>query len=247
MFTYAIDYNEEMADVKGAPTRRERIFSATKVELAQAARQLLVDGGPEEVTVRAVANQVGMTAPAIYRYYPSREALLEQVINDLYEELAEHLIAKRDAKKSASTGERLVVTSRAFRRWALDHKPEFGLLFGAPIPGVEVEKDDHDEAHGGAAFGRLWFELFVEIDRLGKAGTWGRPVSKKMQASIDNFTGGFGETVDPGSAMMYLYCWQSLYGAVCTEAFGHMSWAMDDGEELFEGLLARRLADLGLD
>lgn len=246
MLTNAINYSEAMADVKSAPTRRERIFNDTKAEIAAAARDLLVAGGQQAVTVRAVAGEVGMTAPALYRYYDSREALLEQVIVDLYDELAAYLVGHRDAEKSADTAKRLLATSRAFRRWALEHRPEFALLFGAPIPGVGKPKTDGEAVRGGRAFGRVWFELFVEIDRLGTVMSWDRPISRTMRASIDGFSELFGAPIAPRAAMMYLYCWQSIYGAVCTEAFGHLQWAFADGEELFEGVLARRLVDLGL-
>ena len=61
MFTFATNYSERMAHVNPPQTRRERIFGETQDELAAAARALLVDGGPEAVTIRAVAGRAGMT------------------------------------------------------------------------------------------------------------------------------------------------------------------------------------------
>ena len=37
--------------------------------------------------------------------------------------------------------------------------------------------------------------------------------------------------------MLFLVSWQSLYGFICTEAFGHLNFAIDDGSELFEDRL----------
>jgi AcrR family transcriptional regulator len=235
------------APVKTEPTRRERLFAATQAELSHAARELLVEGGTEAVTVRAVAERVGMTAPAIYRYFDSREALLARVCVDLYAELGQHLYAVRDSVPGESVADRLCRTARAFRLWALDHTPEFGLLFGAPIPGVVVDADEKHETMAGQSFALVWLELFGEIEREGTGMRWNRPVPKGVAAQIDNFTCGAGIEIDTTAAMLYVYCWQSLYGGVATEVFGHMKWAVDDAEEFFEGRLAELLVRLGLE
>lgn len=245
MFTFATNYSERMAHVNPPQTRRERIFGETQDELAAAARALLVDGGPEAVTIRAVAGRAGMTGPAIYRYFPSRESLLERVIRDLYEELAEHLVRARESKRRGSVRDRMLATSRAFRQWAFDHKAEFGLLFGAPIPGVTVEKDEHDET--GRAFGQLWLEMFAEIHASGRKLTWPHPVPKKLAKQVEGFVAEVGVDIPADAALLYLYCWQSLYGAVCTEVFGHLAWAITDGEDFFEGRLLELAALLHLD
>jgi len=233
--------------VKTESSRRERLFAATQAELSQAARELLVEGGPEAVTVRAVAERVGMTAPAIYRYFPSRESLLGRVCIDLYAELGEHLYAVRDSVAGEGVADRLRRTARAFRQWALDHTPEFGLLFGAPIPGVVVDAEEKHEAVAGQSFALVWLELFGEIEREGTGMRWNRRVPRRVAEQIDNFTGGAGIEIDTKAAMLYVYCWQSLYGAVATEVFGHMKWAVDDAEEFFEGRLAELLVRLGLE
>ena len=246
MFSVAINYSYLVAaPVKTQSTRRERLYAATQRELSQAARELVVEGGAEAVTVRAVAAKVGMSAPAIYRYFDSREALLERVIVDLYAELGAHLYEVRDSVPGSSVADRLTRTARAFRRWALDHQAEFGLLFGAPIPGVVVDPDGKHEA-GGAGFGTVWLELFAEIDSEGRGMRWNRPIPNRVRAQLDEFTCGLGLPIDANAAMLYVYCWQSLYGSVATEVFGHMKWAVDDAEELFEGRLAELLVLLGL-
>ncbi|MGW5241581.1 TetR/AcrR family transcriptional regulator [Monashia sp. NPDC004114] len=229
-----------------SPTRRERLFAATQAELSQAARELLVEGGPEAVTVRAVAERVGMTAPAIYRYFPSRELLLARVCVDLYAELGQHLYAVRDSTPGDSVAERLCRTARAFREWAIEHTPEFGLLFGAPIPGVVVDPEAKHEEIAGQSFALVWLELFAEIEDVGTGMRWNRPIPRSVAEQIDDFACGAGFDIDTRAAVLYVYCWQSLYGAVATEVFGHMKWAVDDASEFFEGRLAELLVRLGL-
>ena len=50
-------------------TRRERLRAETEREIRQAARALLVERGRDAVTLRAIARELGITAPALYRYY----------------------------------------------------------------------------------------------------------------------------------------------------------------------------------
>lgn len=231
--------------VKPVLNRRERVRETTRVELVAGARSLLVDDGLDAVTVREVARTLGMTAPAIYRYFPSREALLEEVIDALYDELADHIVAARESARSGNLADRFLLTSRSFRQWARDNRPEFGLLFGAPVPGVG--STGHAKSERGQRFAAVWLELFVEIDQGGGTATpWARPMSPALRAQIRAYVDSIGQPVAVETAMLYLYCWQNLYGFICTEVFGHLSWAVTDATEMFEDRLAEFRELLGL-
>jgi len=56
-----------------ALSRRDRLRAATVQEIKQTARRLLVSQGPDAVTLRAIAREMGMTAPGLYRYFSSHE------------------------------------------------------------------------------------------------------------------------------------------------------------------------------
>ncbi|MDQ1749305.1 MAG: hypothetical protein QOE71_361 [Pseudonocardiales bacterium] len=232
-----------MPDVNRVLSRRDRVRAATQSELTAAARELLVTGGTEAVTVRSIASALGMTAPAIYRYFDSREALLDALIDALYDELAAELIAVRDA--AGSLAGRFLETSRAFRRWALAHRAEFGLLFGAPIPGVgELGAAGEDR---GRRFGALWLELFIELAARDRdVVRWRRPIPERLRAQVTDYVESIGGVVDTDTALLFLACWERLYGAVCTEVFGHLAFALDDAEELFEDQLLDVAERLGI-
>jgi AcrR family transcriptional regulator len=230
------------------PTHRQRRRAATRDEIVEAARRLLVQSGLEQVTLRGIAGELGMTAPALYRYFDSREALLEALIDVLYDELADILLAVRDADAQAPLKAQFVTTSREFRRWALTHRPEFGLLFGAPLPGVPY-KDVATAPERGMRFGQVWLELFAKLSQQHpEVVPDGRRVDPQLRRQLRDYHELIGRAVPIGTLELFLSCWMRLYGAVATEAFGHLNFALSDGnaEALFEGLL-REMADrLGL-
>jgi AcrR family transcriptional regulator len=233
------------------PTRRERTRAATRAEILDAARRLLIEGGTERVTLRGIASELGMTAPALYRYFGSREALIGELCDHLYDELADVLVAARDKDLSVPLKQRFLVTSHSFRTWALDHRPEFGLLFGAPVPGVMIV-DAHvpvPNADRGQRFGEVWLELFVELWRHNPVKL---PPDREIDPRLREHLAGYWEQIGPilpiGAIVLYLSCWVQLYGAVATEAFGHLSFALAGGaaDAMFDGLMKELATKLGL-
>ena len=69
---------------------------------------MLVEQGVDGLALRAVAREMGMTAPALYRYFASREDLVENVVADLYDELTDVLETARDAADPATPGVQLL-------------------------------------------------------------------------------------------------------------------------------------------
>src|SRR3954451_1325723 len=108
-----------MAEPTEAPvSRRERARADTVREIKRTARTLLVAHGIEGLGLRAGAREMGITAPALYRYFASLEDLVEHVVADLYDELCDELELARDAARPATPGVQLVTISRRFRAWA---------------------------------------------------------------------------------------------------------------------------------
>src|ERR1051325_7581306 len=100
-------------------TRRERPRSGTEREIRQTARSLLVQQGREAVTLRAIARELGITAPALYRYYDSREDLLRQLCDDVCLDVAEALNADLADIPTEDTTAQVFAVCRRFRRWAV--------------------------------------------------------------------------------------------------------------------------------
>jgi AcrR family transcriptional regulator len=229
-----------------APSRRDRVRAATAGEIKQTARRILVAEGPEAVSLRAIAREMGMTAPALYRYFSSREDLVRHVCGDIFTEIATDVRAASARAAQEPGGDvtaKLIAACREFRHWALTHREEFGLLFGTPLPGLEaLHNDKIDEC--ALDFAGSWITLFLEL--------WQRhpfpvPADDQIEpgllSQLTRYTDGLGVDLPAGAALTFLRCWVHLYGMVSLEVFGHLRFALDDAAPMFEITLGE-LADL---
>ncbi|SCL30330.1 transcriptional regulator, TetR family [Micromonospora nigra] len=226
-----------------APTRRERLRTATVAEIKAGARKLLVAGGVEAVSLRAIARDMGMTAPAIYRYFPSLEALVAGVAGDLYDELRHRLEQARDEADDPVA--RLTAMARAFRAWSVAHPAEFGLIFGAPTPALEAfVAGCADADHPGARFGAVFVEPFLD---LWHRNPWPGPppelLRERLGDRLEPLRASHGE-IPIEVTYAFLAGWTRLYGLVAMEVFGQLSWALTDPGPLFDLELTTFLATL---
>ncbi|GAA3160218.1 TetR/AcrR family transcriptional regulator [Blastococcus jejuensis] len=237
-----------MAELSAEPvSRRDRLRADTLREIKQAARQVLVAQGVDGLALRAVAREMGMTAPALYRYFDSREDLVENVVADLYDELVSVLEAARDAVVPAEPGPQLLAVSRAFRAWATTHHAEFGLLFGSPAESVGIAT--HGEGEGPAQqaarrFGQVFGTLVAQIylDR-GFPIPADDEIEPALQEQLTTWCDTLPVPLPLGVMHVFLSCWIRLYGMVCMEVFGHLRFALEDPQPMFEAEL-RDLAGL---
>ncbi|MFC7490828.1 MULTISPECIES: TetR/AcrR family transcriptional regulator [unclassified Knoellia] len=121
-------------------TTRERLRAETLEEIKAAARaRLAVDGA--NLSLRAVARDVGLVSSAVYRYFPSRDALLTALIIDSYNDMGEAVEAAEAAQPREDLHARFVALAGAIRDWALSSPNEYALIFGSPVPGYAAPQD----------------------------------------------------------------------------------------------------------
>src|SRR5580704_6085824 len=242
-----------------APSRRDRVRAATTQEIIQTARKLLVQDGPEAMSLRAIAREMGMTAPALYRYFGSHEELLRHVVADIFTELAGYVRAGIHEAADASTpglyeadvmAIKLMAGCRAFRAWTLAHVPEFSMIFGSPLPGMEIvhEMREDPTVDCGYQFGQVFLDLFGDLYRR-------RPFSipaddeiePGLRAQLARYRELAHTELPLGALQTFLRCWVLLYGTVSLEAFGHMKFALDDASPMFELMLSDMAPMVGLE
>jgi AcrR family transcriptional regulator len=230
-------------------SRRDRVRADTVREIKQTARRVLVEQGEEGLALRAVAREMGMTAPGLYRYFASREDLVEHVVADLYTELADDLEAACGAADPHTPAQKLMAASRTFRRWAMGHRHEFGLLFGDPADDLIRDRTMHEgPAHEakqrfGAIFGALITELYLTRPFPVRAA---EEIEPELRDQLVDCAHVFPAELPIGVVEVFLSCWIRLYGMVCMEVFGHLQFALHDAEPMFEAELRRLGERLGV-
>lgn len=228
-------------------TRREVNRETNLVDIRQRARELLVAEGPAGVTLRPIARAIGVTAPALYRYYASREDLLLDLIADLYDELTTSMERARDAMSPEDLTGRFIAVTRAFRHWARTHPREFELVFATPVGDPGAPKDARLEDRG-QRFGGVFQGLFVE--------QWMHkpfPVAAddqldpRLRRQLSQWAADNDVPLPLGALEVFLTCWVRLYGMISLEVFGHLSFALTDVEPMFDSMLSELSQILGLD
>ncbi len=102
-------------------------------ELIDAASALLLAARPSAApSLRAIARECGVAPSAVYRHFPSQEALLMAVVEVHFAHLRAALDAVHDA--AAEPGSQLRAMARAYVGWAMAHPGAYQLLFERPDP-----------------------------------------------------------------------------------------------------------------
>ena len=245
------------------PTRRERQRQATFDEIVDVARQLLRDG--EDVSVRAVAQEMGLTPPALYRYVDSHAELMVRVARSIFEDVVAAMTTARDQQEPDDPAAQIVASAAAFRKWALTNRNEFQLVFAsatsaaieeaaAAQPVVITSLDGCLPEESGVKmfgaffseiFGRLWvkYQFPIPADSDLDADLLEVLRSEIKPAEVTDPLGG----PTPGMIWMFERSWSRLYGTVTLEVFGHVHPAFISTGALFGAAMLDIGRDLGID
>jgi AcrR family transcriptional regulator len=119
-------------------------MNETRERILAAARELFLAGGAEAVTMRSVAERVGVTATALYRHFEGKEALLQAVIHAGFEGFGSYLYR---ALEGASPLERLRLSGQRYLEFALEQPQMYRTIFMAPRPAdVDCEPEKPGQA-----------------------------------------------------------------------------------------------------
>ena len=193
---------------------RERYRQQIRAEVQGLAWAQIEQAGASALSLKAIAKQLGMTAPALYRYFASRDDLLTELILSAYRDLAEVV-------EAASTGPapaRLDAMATAFRAWALGNPHRYLLIYGTPVPGYAAPPEATELASRILA-----------------------PILDGFSAGLPHDVDPGG--LDPALRRSLAF-WTRLHGVLSLEVAGHFAGMPFDPARLYAEEVAAVLADL---
>jgi AcrR family transcriptional regulator len=114
----------------------------TADRIARVALAILEEVGPEAVSMRRVAQAVGITAMAIYHHFPSREALLNTVTDREFAKLLTHM---QSHPIRGNTEARLLAVMEGYVDYAFAQPRVFDFVFSKLRPGARQFPQDFRE------------------------------------------------------------------------------------------------------
>jgi AcrR family transcriptional regulator len=225
-------------------TRRQRLHAATRDEIKAIARRHIAEQGAASLSLRAIARELGVTPPALYRYFDGRDALLTALLIDAYGSLAGTLEAAVLAREPGEHAGRLVGLALAYRDWALAHPHDYALIFTTAVAGYR-----EPEAPIAEAAGRSLGLFVASIEAARQAGRLRAPAeyegaSPSLRQQFD--AAGAWHGYPPLALCLAIVLWTRLHGLVSLEIFQHLQPIIGDPERLYREEVSATFARLGL-
>jgi AcrR family transcriptional regulator len=191
-----------------------------RAEVKEHAWAQIATAGASALSLNAIARTMGLSGPALYRYFASRDELITDLVTDAYRQLADAFHAAVEANGSDPA-----VIAHAMRDWALTHPQRWFLIYGTPIPGYHAP--DTTTKIAGELMGLLLTAL---------AGHDPGPVTT-FDEHLDGHRDWAESDAPAGTLRLALGLWARLHGLISLEIAGHFTNMGFDTGQFFEAEL----------
>lgn len=201
----------------GAITRRERLRAEALAEIRRHGYDQIAVGGPTALSLNGIAKAMGMSGPAMYRYFASRDELLVTLVTESFEDLAEVLEAAADDAQHASPEQRLRTAVNAYRDWARSSPHRYRLVFGSSYGTGELDPERIIPAAN-----RSMAVVLSAIAGLDAAKDVPKVHSPALRREVQRWgkVRAGGQISDPGVLLLGLLGWSRIHGIVSLEIEG---------------------------
>lgn len=199
-------------------TPRERYRAQVRAEIKQHAWEQIATAGASALSLNAIAKRMGMSGPALYRYFAGRDELITELIRDAYRSLADTFRA---------TEKDVAALARALRGWALADPHRYFLVYGTPVPGYHAPDDITVIASEIMA---PLLDACAALTYDDAAAPFDRHIEEHRQWAD-------GHCAPPAALHRALSVWTRLHGVLSLEAAGHFTGMGFDPGLLFEAEL----------
>ena len=187
--------------------------------------------GAAALSLRGIARELRITAPAIYNYYPSREDLLNALVVDAFTSFANALAAARDSVPPDDQVGRIQATGAAYYRWALGHPQRYMLIFGTPLQGYDIKQAVWEVSS------RSFLILVGVVGDAYRAGKLRLPdhyaeLSPALDAHYRALSA-LGLTADPIVTQVALSMWSRVHGLTSLALYGLLPGFLGDQVDAF--------------
>lgn len=191
-------------------------------QIKAVARRQMAEHGTAGLSLRAIARDLGITAPAIYNYFPRLEDLITALIVDAFTDLAEAMEAAEAAEPSERPYNNIMALCLAYREWAVSHPTVFQLIYGNPIPGYRAPQEITIPLARRPFLGI--FRWFIRAHQSGALTIPAEyqavpPAMAEGAAAWKRLSG-----IEMPDALLGIVMsgWARIHGAVLLELFGHL-------------------------
>lgn len=208
-------------------TRRELQRQNTIHEIKARALEHLAQR--HEFSLGAIARDMGMTTPALYRYFESREALVASLIQDGYSSLGGALEAAVAALPETAHAERVGALLNGYREWALEHPDAYALM---------VTEDIERAAPSLAAAARPLRLMIAVMEAAYRRGALRIPEPYQQSGSLELALERVMQMIAPDEAdpeilRLAIILWIHFHGLVWQELHSPLLGPMLEGGEIY--------------
>jgi AcrR family transcriptional regulator len=212
------------------PTLKKQIPNLQQAIQDAAWKHIAKEGAPA-LSLRAIARDLKITAPAIYNYFPDRDALVTALIIDAYTSFGDSQLAARDALPPDDLIGRLNAIGLAYRHWAHTHPQRYQLIFGTPIPGYHAPINE--VLPSSARSLSMLVSVVEQLRVAGKLNVKSFPkVKEEFKVGFEMWKK-YGGEADVLSLSIAMLIWAHVHGIVSLEIAGNLPPFGASGDDLY--------------
>jgi AcrR family transcriptional regulator len=194
-----------------------------------ARRHLASDGA--NLSLRAVARDLGVVSSALYRYFASRDDLLTALIIDAYNALGDVVEAAAASRPRDDLEGRWLAVAHAIREWALQQPHEYALIYGSPVPGYQAPQDTVGPATRSSF---TLIGLLRDGVELGIYSSDGDPLPQPLHDDLARLRADAAPHVPESLLARGMAGWLLIFGTVSFELFGQFETVITDRQAFFD-------------
>jgi AcrR family transcriptional regulator len=212
------------------PVKKKQIPHLQEAIKDTAWKQIAEFGAPA-LSLRAIARELRISAPAIYNYFPDRDALVTALIIDAFTSFGDSQLEALDSIPIRDHKKRLFAIGLAYRTWAHAFPQRYQLIFGTPIPGYEAPREKVFPS--GARSISVLISVVESLRVDGRLSVDSFPkVKSEYKVSFEAWKT-YGNEADVLSLSVAMIIWSRVHGIVSLEIAGILPPFGMNGDALY--------------